>query len=471
MIPAIFEIGYTLVTVFLLGYFISISLQKRWRKAGEMKWWMLFGFIFNLLGFTWLYTVYPLIWMPEGGIQLLGIVLLHLLLSAGSALPFVITGYAFYKVRSFSKHIRPLIIATSFTLTEMLRSIVISLLYYGDKTTIDLHFNAGTIGNTLSSTPLIELAYYGGTFALTFVLTYLIYAILSLSLKEALHHYLIIISIFLVTHFFVPTRTPEKDLFVGIVTSDIPTSRDDELLEKMKESNRLVASLMLEDKNKKDIIVLPEDSRFLSSLSQEERMALEEAKAGTLIVDGDTIAYDAKLATISFFVEAGQNKASWRGKEFLLPFNEYIPYFFDVIFGFFIGDELESYKSRHTYTQMPSGKTVLFNGVRVGTLICSEILSFRMIENMGDERPDIIFFQSRLNVFNNNPLFLMHLRSFSKIAAAQLRTPILSSNNYAPSYLISARGAISATIPVSTSYSTILLKRGGAGVSEVILNK
>lgn len=467
MIPAILETGYTLVTVFLLGYFIKISLQKKWGKVDEIQWWVLFGFIFNLLGFTWLYTVYPLIWMPEGFVQFAGIALLHLVLSLGSALAFVVVGYAFYKAHSFGKHVRPFIVAAAFTLTEMLRSFIISALYYGDGTTIDLHFNAGTIGNALSSTPLVELAYYGGTFALTFFLTYLIYSLFLLSWKGVASHYLALVGVFLVTHFFVPIRTPAEDLSIGVVTTNIPTTQDDTLLEKMNESNRLIRGLILEDRDQKDIIVLPEDARFLSSLSQKERSDLEEAVKETLIIDGDTIAYDAKLANISLFVEVGQSKSSWRGKEFLLPFNEYVPYFFDTIFGLFIGDELESYKSNHTYTQIPSGKTVLFNGVRVGTLICSEILSYKMIERLGAEQPNIIFFQSRLNVFNNNPLFLMHLRSFSKIAAAQLRTPILSSNNYAPSYLINARGALSATIPISTAYSSVLVSKDG----EVILNK
>lgn len=469
MIETCFEIGYTLITVLLLGFFISTSLQKKVRRYCEIKWWVLFGFIFNLLSFSWLYTIYPLIWMPEGLTQILGITLLHVILSVSSGLAFVVVGYAFFYVRTIASYKRPFVIASSFTVAEMLRSLIISLLYYGEGTTIDLHFNAGTIGNALSTTPLVELAYYGGTFALTFTVTYLIYAILSLTLKEVLPHCLIITSIFLVTHFFVPTRTPNEDLLIGIVTSDIPTVKDEILKEKMKESNRLIASLLLEDKSKKNIIVLPEDSRFLSSLSQKEREALEANKRGTVILDGDTIVYNDKLATISLFLEAGKAESYWRGKEFLLPFNEYIPYFFGRIFGLFMGGGLVKYQSHHTYSPVQSGKTVTFNNTRIGTLICSEILSYRMIERLGNEHPQLIFFQSRLNVFNSSPLFLMHLRSFSKVAAAQLRTPILSSNNYAPSYLISARGSISATIPRSTSYSTILLKHGGIGAPEVIL--
>ncbi len=461
MLAAIFEIGYTVITIFLLCLFISISLQKNWGRWQEIKWWVLFGIVFNLLSFSWLYTVYPLIWMQGGVAQLIGIGLLHLILSLSSGLPFAVVGYAFFRVRNIPLHRRPLIIASSFVIAEMLRSLVISLLYYGDRTTIDLHFNAGTLGNTLSTTPLVELAYYGGTFALTFFLTYIVYSLLALPFRKALAHFFIIFSIFLLTHFFIPTKAPGKDITIGIVTSQVATRDGDELKRKMLESNKVIAKLITDDKEREDFIVVPEDTRFLSSLTEKEKGLLIKSSEGSLIIDGETISKDDKLATISFFFNTITKDAEWRGKELLLPFNEYIPYFFEAIFSIFIGEELKEYSSSHTYTPVRSGKVLTFNGVKVSTLICSEILSYRMIENLEDERPEVVFFQSRLNVFNNNPLFLMHLRSFSKVAAAQLRSTIISSNNYAPSYIINSRGLIVETIPVSTSYTKVTLTKGG----------
>lgn len=467
MIETYFEIGYTVITVLLLSFFIAVSLKNKLTRWSEIKWWVFFGIIFNLISFSWLYTVYPLIWLPEGLTQILGIGLLQLILSVSSGLTFAVVGYAFFYVRNISNHKRPLVIAASFTITEMIRSLVISLLYYGEGTTIDLHFNAGTIGNALSTTPLVELAYYGGTFALTFFLTYLAYSLLSLSLKEALVHFLLVLGIFLITHFFIPINTPAKDIVIGVVTSNVATADGEGLKKNRAESNESIARLIADDKGKKDIIVLPEDARFLSTLSKVQKERLIEKNMGSLIVDGETIVRNGNLATISLFYETATEKITGKGKELLLPFNEYIPYFFNTIFYFFVGDELDAYKAKHTYAPLQSGKIITFEGARVSTLICSEILSYRMIESVGDENPGIVFFQSRLNVFNNNPLFLMHLRSFSKIAAAQMRTSIISSNNYAPSYMISARGKIVGTIPLSMSYNEVVLSKRG----EVILKR
>lgn len=125
------------------------------------------------------------------------------------------------------------------------------------------------------------------------------------------------------------------------------------------------------------------------------------------------------------------------------------------IFSYFITkDGLDTYTKNHTYTPIHSQKTILYNGVRIGTLICSEIASYRTIQELRKENPSIVFFQSRLNVFHNNPWFMVNLYSFTKIAAAQLRRPLISSTNNAPSFIVSPYGKILVTIPTGFSTST-----------------
>lgn len=463
MMAIFFETGYTLITVLLLSFFFYRSFHQKWNRGRQILWWVTFGSIFNLYSLSWLYTVYPLIWMPEGVLQLFGIALLHVIISLASGLCFFVVGYAF--TLNVKSGVRPLVIGLSFVAAEMLRSFVISLLYLGDGTTIDLHFTAGTIGNALSITPLVELAYYGGTFALTFLCSYILYVVITLPLKKSVMHLGAVLAVLLFTHTHVPINVPPKDLVIGVTATDIPTSEGKSLIEKIRVSNQMVTSLILNDKEKRDIIVLPEDTRFLSSLSNESKAKLLKQHPDTLLVDGSSIRQGDNLMNLSLFYQTRTDALEGRGKELLLPFNEYIPYALNPLFRMIIGKQLEIYKKDHTYTPIHSLKTISFKDIKIATVICSEILSFRVLENIGDERPHVIFYQSRLNVFNNNPWFLMHLRSFSKVAAAQLRTTIISSNNYAPSYMITGRGEIVGEIGRSTSYNTVFLKSSG----EVIL--
>lgn len=397
--------------------------------------------------------------MPGGYVQLFGIALLHCVISFFSGLCFFVVGYCVtFRTR---ENWKPLVVSLAFVGAEIFRSLIISILYLGDNTTIDLHFNAGTIGNALSTTPLVELAYLGGTFSLTLCLTYILVAFFVLSPKKVLAHTGLIVAIFLSIHFLIPIHAPTKDLTIGVVTTATRTQQDDTLAQSFTETNEAITSLVLGDQRVKDVIVFPEDARFLSSLSTSSKESLLRLHKNTLIIDGNTVIIDGKRANVSLFFTTADGKIKGRGKELLLPFNEYIPYVFRFIFGLIVGEQLEEYEKYHTYTPIVSGKTVLFEGTRVGTLICSETLSFRVIQKLKGERADVVFYQSRLNVFNDNPWFLMHLRSFSKVAAAQLRTTVIGSNNYAPSYIINSRGKIVGEIPLSVSYNALRLDEKG----------
>ncbi len=464
MLSTLFDTGYLLITVLLLWFFLAHSNTSKGYTLEIMRW-VIFGGIFNFISFTWLYTVYPLTWLPAGFLQMSGIIILHLVLSLISGFCFFIVGIVIQKTRDTNKHIRPTFIALSFVIAEIMRSLSISFLYLGKGTSIDLHFNAGTIGNALSVTPFVELAYFGGTFALTFFLTYVIFTLVSLNKKGSALHLGGVIIIFFALHFLVPVRAPKHTVSVGIMTTAGSAYDDTEYIREAEATNKKILQILRDDATKKDVIVVPEDTRFLKSLSEEEKGVLILQHNNTLFVDGDTSRTEEGLANMSVFFETGSGSLLWRGKDFLLPFNEYIPFIFERVFFVLIGEKITSYQQKHTYTPIPSGKTVLSNNIRVGTLICSEIMSHRTISRLKNEKPDIVLFQSRLNVFNGNPLFLMHLRSFSKVAAAQLRTPLLSSTNSAPSYLLSGRGSIVEIIPTSLSYSSVDVTQGG----EVIL--
>ncbi len=462
MAVTILSFVYTLITVGLLYFFLNKSLTRDFPLRKNIPWWILFGFVFNFCSFTWLYTVYPLIWIPTGVLQIIGIAIIHLTVSILVGLCFCIVGYIL--TNSSSKKItsiyRPFLFAASLTLAEVFRSLMLSLIFYGNDGSINLHFTSGTLGNALSSTPLIEFAYFGGTFALTFLLGYLVYSFSSYShMKTYWKHVAIIVAILVGIHVFVPIYGPTQKTVVGIVTTHFKTQSDNYLVSSFKEQNikvdAMTQSFFISSRDIPDIIVYPEDTRYIDHLSNEKVSLLSTTFPKTLFVDGSTRIIDGKRVNISFFYNSETRKTLGRGKSFLLPFNEYIPLFFKPIFGFFIPkEEMGEYSANHTYTPVYSGKTIFFNGMHIGTLLCSEILSFKTIADVKKEKPSLVFFQSHLNVFHDNSLFRMHLYSFTKIAAAQLRRPLISSTNGAPSLIVSPYGVIIEIIPTGFSTST-----------------
>lgn len=453
-VATLFEWSYFFVIVGLIHYFIRTSPGKS--NKGLLRHWLLFGFVVNFYGLSWLYTAYPLPWMEKGVTQLVGIFLLHSIISLGASLPYPLISYSF-NTRIKDIYV-PFFFASLVTIAEIGRALIISVLYYGDNTTIGLHFTAGTIGNALSVTPFIEFAYFGGTFALTFILSYLVYAFHSKKhFNQYKYHALAIVILLLCIHIFLPAATVQKKTTVGIITTnfDLPQNLDT-YNDTLKKQGKLLHTMTLSLANASPtFIVYPEDTRYSSSIRPEDKTDLLINFKKTLFIDGDVVPAKNSVSNVSLFYDPKRIMPLARGKEFLMPFSEYIPYFFRPLFGLFIAkDQLNTYSEQHTYTPLYSNKTVSFNGVRIGTLICSEILSFATIAKLSNEKPSIVFFQSHLNVFHNNPWFIMHLMSFSKVAAAQMRVTIISSANNAPSLIVSPSGKLIRFIDTGFSTST-----------------
>lgn len=460
MVEFIFAFSYSLVTTGLLYFFLKKSLATKLTLKKNILWWWLFGFVFNFYSFTWLYTVYPLIWMPPGFIQLLGIFIIHLSVSLVASLGFMFVGWLTHiQTKAIYK---PFLFGMGLVFAEIIRSFLLSVLFKGEGSTIDLHYTSGTIGNALAPTPLIEFAYFGGTFALTFILGYLVYIFVTkINLSLYQKHLAAILVLLGIVHFFIPTSLPENPVTIGVVTTDFKTVSDENLVSSFKEQNKKVSTMTFSfASSSPDILVYPEDTRYIEYASNTEKKNLTTFFPKTLFIDGNTNTFKGKMVNVSVFYhpETGKNLA--RGKSFLLPFNEFIPIFFRPIFSLFIPENaMGAYSKNHTYTPIQSNKTVPFNDIRIGTLLCSEILSFATINNLRKEKPSLVFFQSHLNVFHNNPWFRMHLYSFTKIAAAQLRSPLISSTNGAPSFIISPYGVIVDTIPTSFSTRTYTFSR------------
>lgn len=462
IVSYLFELSYSLVIVGFIYYFLATQSNKSGKSL--FKHWVIFGFVINLFGLSWLYSVYPLSWMERGFAQLFGIALLHLILSTGVALPYGLISLSVHK--KIQEQYLPAAFALLVTLSELFRSIIISLLYYGNDSTIALHFTAGTIGNALSSTPLIEYAYFGGTFGLTFILSYCVYIFSS---KKTIHRYAFhgigICTVLIAIHCIVPTKLPRAGTTIGIINTYFPSPKTDdeeeykELYRNQAEKiNTITMSLA---SSSPSVIVYPEDTRYLSHLSSKERTTLVKRFPQTLFIDGDIIPTKNGLSNVTLFYYPEKEQQFARGKELLLPFNEYIPIFFRSIFRIFVSGELLSrYEKLHTFAPVYSKKTIDFGRERVGTLICSEILSYSTIRSLTKEEPTLVFFQSRLNVFHNNPWFVMHMRSFTKVAAAQMRTTVIASTSGAPSFIISPYGKMVRYIPASTSASTYTFKKG-----------
>lgn len=456
MDSAFLEISYTVVAVLLLSFFTYRSLYLTRRHYLN---WFLFGFCFNLYSLSWLYTAYPLAWLSPGAMQLAGITLLLVTLALGAGLAYAGVGYAF--ASSFTPWKQTLLFAVLLSGAEILRSFIFSLLFLGNGSTLGFHWTSGTLGNALSSTPLIEYAYFGGTYMLAAVLGLLVFTALSYKkLRYWPASYTAIMLGWLFIHYGVPVHMPEQPLQVGVITTDFPKTIEGPLKEgfalrfsKLDEMTRSFS------RDAVDIITYPEDARYTDQLDEKGLEGISKLFPATLFVDGETRELGGTLSNFSLFYSPENGRSvGGRGKVFLFPFSEYLPGVFEKVFALFTTPTgLQKYKDDHTYSPRSSMQVFPFKNSRVGTLICSEIVSFQTIRSLSLKQPSLVIFQSYLSIFNGKRWFTMQDRSFSKVAAAQLRAPFITSANGAESYIISPYGSIITTIPKGFSTSVILV--------------
>jgi apolipoprotein N-acyltransferase len=267
-------------------------------------------------------------------------------------------------------------------------------------------------------------------------------------------------------HYGAPTKTLPLGTTVGIITTNfknVESAKETEykkiFTENSREVHHLTRSLASSTSQLPDILVYPEDTRYLSNISEPERDSISTIFNNSLFVDGDLWSSKEGFYNVSLFYAPETKEVKGRGKELLLPFNEYLPYSFEKLFMLFVDEkEIDTYTRNHTYTPIVSTKTISFHGMRIGTLICSEILSFSVIDRLRKEKPDVVLFQSHLQVFHESPWFDMFLRSFTKVASAQMRTTVISSVSGAPSYTVSPYGKILLTIP--TGFGAVKYEEG-----------
>jgi apolipoprotein N-acyltransferase len=429
---------YVIVSCSLLSLLILTTHKETTKKVIVFRF-FLFGFVYNAFTFLWLFATYPLAWLREGYVQILGISLLWVILSIMCGLSFAIVALL-YKRGRVSRELLPFYYGILIVLAEGLRALFISTLYYTKENTIDLHFTTGMIGHALAVTPLVELAYYGGPFMLSFVGTILITTVLTQNKKVTTCYGFFILLFFLYVHNVPPIQHVKREAFV--ITTNIHTKEEDTSLVDRVRGDIYTTTLALATST--FLVALPEDTRLLASLSDKELSMLKKKLPNTAIIDGDTLYDENQLINVSRFLLPNNEKQLFRPKTFLMAFNEYIPLVLHAPFMYFApqNEAYTNYIKHHTYGRRDSTKTILIDDIRVATLICSEMVSYRTVADLAKEKPNIVIYQSRLEVFHHNPTFMAQMYLFTKIGAAQLRAPILSTKNSAPSYLISGRGEV-----------------------------
>lgn len=441
MLVSIITIIYSLVVVSVLVVTLRKSLRAKSIQESVATW-ALFGFIINILSASTYYVTLPIVGVSSA-LTFFLITVVVLLISVTCSML-----YSFVGVINFTftnKYLLKLFaVSAAVIFVEIVRSYVLTLLLWGGGSALGAHMSSWTFGEVLASSPLVSFAYIGGVFILAGVLVFCIGLFvypLKKFVKIGLCVAVVAVSIFI-------GESPKpldvvKPITVAIVQTSFPRIDDskDRNIVFRERHNAMRPLIMSLASSTPDIIVLPEDSRFITSQSVKESEELSIVFPDTVFIDGTTRKTSDGRKNTSVLFDSKTNETVLRDKGFLFPFGEYVPYIVQPIIELFAGTKLvTAYQSVHEYTAgvLPRSQQTRFG--KVGILICSEINSFTSVHSLRTTNPDIVFLQSSLAWGHNNPYLTMEYVFSAKIAAAMLKKPVITVVNYGPSFIVNSSG-------------------------------
>lgn len=408
--------------------------------------WVGFGFLANYIILSAYYVTLPIegVSSMAGFFVITGIVA-SISLALGSL--YTLVAYAVWKTKE-SIWLSYVALVLSWVIVEIARPYVFTLITWGGGSTFGAHGSSWALGSILASTPLVVFAHWGGVFMLGAVLISIVGVLMyPFSLRIKISAIGIFVCLYgLVIYDIQHTPHSIKPLRVGVVQTVFPHVPEDEDIDAVYAQrvkgvlHPLVMSLA---DQKPDIIILPEDVRYMDLQGARLRQELSEAFPETVIVDGATRFIDGgrKNTAIVFDIKTGTS--SLRTKGVMFPFGEYVPYSLRPFIQVFVGEKkLKEYQDVREYGagEYPKGLSTRFG--TIGTLICSELTSHTALRALVRSSPDIAIVQSSLTWTNNRTYYAMNHIFSLKIMAVMLGKPVISVANSGPAVMIDAYGKV-----------------------------
>jgi len=426
----------------------------------------LFGFVFMGWTLSWSFNTLPLDW---AGIETpsVGFILVFsawLLEAIVFGLLTGIFGIAVHKI--YERNIGWMMIAGTpsiWVLIEYVKSIVMTFVWSGPGTLLGPHWSMGTLGYLLAENEtMLQLASLGGVYLLSFIIIFINVLVYGISIspkkliKKKLAHlacvalFTIMLSI-IVGKISAPEHDDETFLNVAVAQTNFASAfsrSDNEHVGKFSEITRLMFTAkndIEKDGRKVDILILPEDSRFFSHIEKDSQGEIVKDILGNenaIVIDSGAKTNDGRLKSKLEYISTN-GEITDSEKIFLMPFGEFLPraiLFPAKIFG--MDEWVDNFNGARKYFRGNNPTIAEFNGVKLGTLFCSEIISTDLYREITRDGAGLLINISSQSIFNKSSIFFKQILNIAQVRSVENRRFFVQSSNYAPSFILNDRGQV-----------------------------
>lgn len=463
---------FALVPVFYFLYQKRLNLKKVFFGS------FIFGFVFIGGVVSWFWQTLPLDWAGvENKTESILIVFLVWCFSS-LVLSFFIALWGVVFFRFKRENLADIFLASFlWVLFEYLRSTFFSVFWAGKEALIGPHWSLGFLGYILSeSKMLLPLAGVGGVYFLSWVVIFfniLFFKFLK-SKNKIMFLFLFLFLFFSVMDFDFSKDKTEKETFdVAVLNTYFPPFFE---ISQKDFFNRLVVLKDLlykikKDRENPDIIIFPEDSRFLTSLDEKWRKNFFEEifpNQEKMIIDSSRTEENGKIKSTLFYFNTKNGIIQNYEKVFLMPGGEYLPYLISFTSRFLGENEwLEDFHYSRGYSK-GMGRILAgeLRGVKFGALFCSEIMSPNLYRELTRNDSRALINVASHGIFDDSPFLYKQILAMARVRAVENNRYFIRAANFTPSFIIDNKGQIIAISAQAQDKGVIIY-----GKVEIIKNK
>ncbi len=440
-------------------FFVLDRLVVHTKKAFLLGW--LFGSAFLGTVLIWFWQTLPLDWLGVDSALLgTGIVFVSWAsLTAVFALFFGLATFLFCKSRK-RNFFDIFLITFIWVFFEYLRMWGYAILTFGEESLFGPHFSVGFVGYVLSENySLLQFANIGGVYtlsAIVVIVNSVLFWIFSqkeyLIRKKLISSVVFVIMLGVISAVLAYAPDTYKDSSRVIKVATIHTSFSS--VAGSKNNKISVVKRLFEDirdsGESPDIIVLPEDIRFLTTLKRNKELNSFMydifGDTETLIIDSSRMFNEiGEVKSRIHYYNTRTKESVADEKQFLLPYGEYTPLLYKY-FLTLIGqkDLVKRLDDRRGYTKGDNERVVAsFKDIKIGALFCSEALSPSLYRNLTNKYgADILVNLSSQSWFHGSKIIYNQTKAVAKVHAVKNKRAFIQSGNMSPAFILNSSGEI-----------------------------
>ena len=423
----------------VVGYFSS-SIRSSSSKSA-LGYGFLFGITASMGGVWWFWDTIPLTWIavPEGLTQFLLVGIVYGLTVLSLALPFALAAPVIRKIPH--AWYRPLVLAFMYITLEELRMWSFALFFLAPESALAPHFSIAGLGYILTESTLILPIAQMGHYGLNGFLALCAATILERRRAPIFIGVTSIALSLICAHALLPTTRSESMIRVGLVSSYAPAGT-------FIQPSLALIPLEQAARSGAEIVATPEGFGLAPFLDSEERRQLYKRlfeERNGLIISSSIIHQDNGTERAELIFEtAHQGVIGSQDKIFFVPVGEYLPPLIRAAIAVAGKDALEGYEAyiKDTAVAGSSLTPATHENMRVGALLCSELLSPTLYSNLAERDTDLLFNLANNSWFHGSRLLHERLQQLAKTHALRSRQYVLVAANGSPAYAVDSRGRI-----------------------------